>query len=44
MLAKTQTLSIEKARHLLGYTPRQSLTDAIAEFVPWWQERSRSKA
>jgi nucleoside-diphosphate-sugar epimerase len=37
MLAKTQTLNIDKARTLLGYTPRQSLTDAIGEFVPWWQ-------
>ena len=38
MLAKSQTLSIEKAREKLGYEPRQSLDEAVDEFLTWWRQ------
>lgn len=38
MLAKSQTLNIEKARTRLGYVPRQSLQEATAEFISWWKQ------
>lgn len=38
MLAKTQTLNIDKARQLLGYVPRQSIAEACDEFIQWWKQ------
>jgi nucleoside-diphosphate-sugar epimerase len=38
MLAKSQTLNIDKARTRLGYQPRQSLLDATTEFITWWKQ------
>ena len=38
VLAKSQTLDISAARRDLGYTPRYSLDDGLAEFVAWWKE------
>lgn len=38
MLAKTQTLNIDKARQKLGYEPQQSLDEAVDEFLTWWQQ------
>lgn len=37
MLSRTQTLNIDKARELLGYTPQQSTNDAMDEFIQWWK-------
>lgn len=39
MLAKSQTLNIDKARRLLGYTPRYSLSHAMDDFVAWWKQK-----
>lgn len=41
VLAKSQTLSISAARRDLGYTPRYSLDEGLAEFVAWWKEAHR---
>lgn len=39
MLARTQTLNIDKARRLLGYAPRQSTAQALDEFIGWWKQQ-----
>lgn len=38
VLAKSCTLNIDKARQQLGYTPRQTVEEAIEEFVNWYQK------
>ncbi|WLR51153.1 NAD(P)-dependent oxidoreductase [Bacillus tianshenii] len=38
VLAKSQTLSIEKAKRELGYEPRISIEEGIQQFVTWWKE------
>ncbi|WP_312473409.1 NAD(P)-dependent oxidoreductase [Neobacillus sp.] len=37
VLAKSQTLNIEKAKNELGYTPRITIEEGIHEFVKWWE-------
>jgi nucleoside-diphosphate-sugar epimerase len=32
------TLSIERARRLIGYEPRVSLEDGIARYVDWYRD------
>lgn len=39
VLAKSCTLNIDKVRQRLGYTPRQTVEEAIEEFVNWYQKR-----
>jgi nucleoside-diphosphate-sugar epimerase len=39
MLARSQTLNIDKARQLLGYVPQQSLSEAMDDFVAWWKQK-----
>lgn len=43
VLAKSQTLDISAARRDLGYSPRYSLDDGLAEFVAWWKEAHRAR-
>lgn len=38
MLARSQTLNIQKARRLLGFEPVQSTGEAMDEFVNWWKQ------
>lgn len=38
--AYSMTLNIDKARQELAYNPGQSNSEALKEFVAWWQERS----
>lgn len=38
MLARSQTLSIEKARDWLSFRPRQTTGEALEEFVDWWKK------
>lgn len=40
MLARSQTLNIDKARRLLGYEPQQSTAEAMEEFVRWWKQKN----
>lgn len=40
VMAKSMTMSIEKAKINLGYNPIQSNDEAIAEFVKWWQQNN----
>jgi 2-alkyl-3-oxoalkanoate reductase len=35
-LAHSYTFSLEKARRLLGYTPQQTLDEAVEEFLVWY--------
>lgn len=37
VLAKTQTLNIEKARQELGYEPKISIEEGIELFAQWWK-------
>lgn len=37
MMGRSQTLNIDKARRLLGFTPVQTTTEALAEFISWWK-------
>lgn len=39
MLARSQTLNISRARHLLGYVPQQSTAEAMVEFTQWWKQQ-----
>lgn len=39
MLSKTHTVSMEKARRMLGYEPRIGLADGIARTEAWLRER-----
>lgn len=43
VLAKSQTLDISAARRDLGYVPRYSIDDGLAEFVAWWKENHRAR-
>jgi nucleoside-diphosphate-sugar epimerase len=43
VLARSQTLDISAARRDLGYTPRTSLDEGLAEFVAWWKEDSHAR-
>lgn len=38
VLAKSQTLNIDKAKRELGYIPRISIKKGMDEFVKWWKE------
>ncbi|KAB8129182.1 NAD-dependent epimerase/dehydratase family protein [Gracilibacillus oryzae] len=44
VLSKSQTISIDKARAELGYTPRVSVEDGIHLFAEWWRDNEKSKA
>lgn len=35
ILAKSMTLNIDKARHLLGYTPIQTTEEGVNEYIQW---------
>ncbi|MEZ0371791.1 MAG: sterol-4-alpha-carboxylate 3-dehydrogenase, partial [Candidatus Sericytochromatia bacterium] len=39
MLARSQTLNINKARRLLGYAPVQTTNEAMDEFIEWWKKQ-----
>ena len=39
MLARSQTLNIDKARELLGYVPQKSLSEAMEDFGAWWKQK-----
>ncbi|MBI1785710.1 NAD-dependent epimerase/dehydratase family protein, partial [Candidatus Sumerlaeota bacterium] len=41
VMAKTMTMSIEKAKAKLGYRPNQTNEEMLDEFVGWWREVSR---
>jgi nucleoside-diphosphate-sugar epimerase len=36
VVSQSMTLNIDKAKSKLGYSPRQPIEDAIAEFSKWW--------
>jgi nucleoside-diphosphate-sugar epimerase len=36
-MARSMTLSIEKARRMLGYTPRYSNEQSFQEFADWYR-------
>lgn len=38
MIARSQTLNIDKARQLLGYVPEVSVNDAMNEFIEAWRQ------
>jgi nucleoside-diphosphate-sugar epimerase len=38
MISRSQTLNIEKARQLLGYTPEVSVDDAMNDFIEAWRQ------
>ncbi|MCF8060682.1 MAG: NAD(P)-dependent oxidoreductase [Bacteriovoracaceae bacterium] len=38
--AFSMTLNVEKAKSVLGYRPTQSTSEALDEFVSWWQEKN----
>lgn len=40
MLARSQTLNIDKARQLLGYRPQKTTEDAMVEFIDWWKHQN----
>jgi len=44
VLSKTQTLSIEKAKRELGYTPRVSIEEGIEHFATWWKENTQHES
>lgn len=39
VLAKSQTLNIDKAKKELGYVPRVSIQKGMQEFVKWWEKQ-----
>lgn len=41
VLGKSQTLDIAAARDQLGYRPRVSVDEGLAQFVSWWKEQPR---
>lgn len=41
VLAKSQTLNIDKATDELGYQPRVSTLEGLEKFVEWWKEEGR---
>lgn len=40
-LAKSFTMNISKAKELLGYEPKMSTNEAIAEFIEWYKENEK---
>jgi nucleoside-diphosphate-sugar epimerase len=39
VLGKSMTMSIDRARHLLQYTPVQTTEEGLAEFISWFKMR-----
>lgn len=39
ILAKSMTMSIDRAKELLGYWPNQSNLEALDEFIDWWKSQ-----
>jgi nucleoside-diphosphate-sugar epimerase len=39
LLSYTQTLSIEAARHALGYRPKVSIDEGLARYARWWKSQ-----